>query len=198
MMQREITTANPYIEQLRQSLQQTRPVAVDWLVLAHNDQQLLARLDEAFPDSALAVIALPQHHWQVEDESMTEVVEWAIRELGVKGVLLVGHSQSEEAEESIKLLGGKVKALTSNGTGSFSNANPLLERIRKVQARATRLQQQLAIQLDKLSRMTLIQSRLLRRQLQLHGLFYRAESGVFYVYDEQRRDFRPLLHEAAA
>lgn len=191
-MLQKISTANPYIHQIRQSLSHTKPVAVDWLVLAHNDKQLLTQLDEAFLDSLLAVIALPPSRLQVQDERLTELVEWAVAELNVKGVLLVGHSQGEGPEAQVTLLGGRAKTLRLNSGESSSNS--LLERLTKAQQQAVRVQEQLAEQIDWLSRLTVIE----QERIQLHGLFYRAESGIFYAYDQSQRSFKPLLSEAAA
>ncbi|MBL8206779.1 MAG: hypothetical protein JNM09_21280 [Blastocatellia bacterium] len=196
-MLQTISTANPYIHQIRQSLKYTQPVAVDWLVLAHNDTQLLAQLDEAFPESVLAVLALPQHRLQMNDALMAELVEWAIAELGVKGVLLVGHSQGELPEAQVKLLGGKVKTQTRNWDDPLTASNSLLDRLMKGQLQATRLQDQLAEQMERLSQMEVVQNHQFRDQIQLHGLFYRQESGIFYAYDQRQRGFKPLLSETA-
>jgi carbonic anhydrase len=197
MQQQEISQLNPYIHQMRRTLQQHQPGAVDWLVLAHNDSQLLSRVNEAFPHSVLAVIALPQSHWQLDEQRISEAVDWAIQELGVKGVLLVGHSQGEMAEEPIRLLGGKSKT-RMHQPDIAAKSNSLLDRVRKTQLRAESLQRQLAGQIEKLCRLTAVQTHMIRHHLQLHGLFYRAESGVFYAYDLQQRNFRPLLNEATA
>ncbi len=190
-MLQKITTANPYIHQIRQSLSHTQPLAVDWLVLAHNDTQLLAQLDEAFPDNVLAVVALPPNRLQIDDARVTELVEWAIAELGVKGVLLVGHSHAESPEAQIQLLGGKAKTLARNEGESSSNS--LMERLKKAQIQAARMQEQVAEQIERLSRLTAMW----REQIQFHGLFYRAESGIFYAYDQHQHSFKPLLSEAA-
>lgn len=197
MQQQELSRINPYIHQIRRTLQQHQPGAVDWLVLAHNDSQLLSRVDEAFSDSLLAVIALPQSRWQLDEQRIGEAVDWAIQELGVKGVLLVGHSQGEVPEDTVRLLGGKVKT-SRRQTELTVKSQPLFDRVRKTQLRAESLQRQLAGQVEKLCRLTVVQTHMIRHQLQLHGLFYRAESDVFYAYDLQQRNFRPLLNEATA
>jgi hypothetical protein len=193
MLQVKTSTANPYITQIRQSLQQTQAVAIDWLVLAHNDAQLLSELDEAFPESALAVIALPQNRWQSEDELLTEVVDWAVCELGVKGVVMVGHSQGGMPEQQVKLLGGKVKTSKPATTAT----NSLLERLKQAQLHSLSTQYYFAEQIERLRRATVIENRLTQNQMQLRGLFYRGESGTFCVYDQQRRDFKPLFGGAA-
>lgn len=198
MKQQLVSTANPYIHKLRRSLQQTRPVAVDWLVLADNDTQLLKHLDEAFPGSMLAVIALPQSRWQMDDQIVAEAVEWAVDELGVKGVLLVGHSQGGAPEEPVKLLGGKAKAITNHGGGPAAASGSLIDRVKGAQSRAARVQTQFAQQVHNLSQMAALRGRLTRNQVQLHGLFYRGESGIFCVYDRRQRSFRPLLNEPVA
>lgn len=193
MFQVKSFTANPYIRQIRQTLQQSQSVSIDWLVLAHNDAKLLAELDEAFPESALAVIALPQNRWQSEDELLTEVVDWAVGELGVKGVVMVGHSQGGMPEQHVRLLGGKVKASKSTTTA----ANSLMERLKQAQSHSLSTQYYFAEQIERLRRTTVIENRLTENKIQLQGLFYRGESGTFCVYDQQRRDFKPLFAGAA-
>ena len=188
-------TVNPYIEKIRQALARTQPAAVDWLVLAHNDARLLERLDGAFPDSLLAVVAVPQSLWRMDEEMMTEVVAWAVEELKVEGVLLVGHSQGGVPEEPVKLLGGKVAATSDNGGELKGGSDSLLDRVRKAQDRAAGVQDQFAEQVERLSQRTAVKNLLNRNQMQLHGLFYRRENGVFYLYEQQLHSFRPLLNE---
>jgi carbonic anhydrase len=196
MLEQVTTTPNPYLDELRRSLQRTRRDAVDWLVVAHDDARVLTQLDAAFPESVLAVLAVPQARWQADAEMMHEVVEWAVEELGVKGVLLVGHSQGGVPDEPVKLLGGRARA---NGAGAPApSCAPLTERVKSAQLRAARVQEQFAEQVERLSRTPVIESRLLRRQMQLHGLFYRGESGTFCLYDRRQRRFQPLLAEVAA
>lgn len=194
MQQQEITLANPYIYQLQQTLQRDQPAAIDWLVLAHHDSQLLSRLDKAFPDSVVAVIALPQSRWQFEEQWIAETVEWALAELRVQGLLLIGHSQSEVDTEPIKLLGGPFRR--TDRTDTHASSFSLLDKSRKVQARIEILQQQLTGQLEKLCHLRGVQTRLTHQQLQMHALFYRAESGLFYAYDLEQEKFNPL-HQGA-
>jgi carbonic anhydrase len=196
MFQQVTSTTNHYIDELRQSLQRNRRAAADWLVVAHDDARVLTQLDAAFPESVLAVLVVPQGRWQADAEKMSEAVEWAVEELGVQGVLLIGHSQGGVTEEPVRLLGGRALA---KGAGDPPPAcAPLTDRVKSAQSRAARVQEHFAEQVERLSRMPVIESRLIRNQMQLHGLFYRGESGTFCLYDRRQRRFRALLDDVVA
>jgi len=196
-MTQQIFTPNPYINQLQQFLQAAHGKTADWLVLAHNDVHLLNHLEEAFPDSLLAVISQPQSCWQMSEPLIAEAIGWALCESGVKGVLLIGHSQGGLPEEHVKLIGGKHRPAAGNNGQAGSSSSPL-DRLRQAQARASSVQNHFEKQMDILSRIPALETRLARQQTQLHGLFYRAESGVFFAYDWQERAYRALLQKAMA
>lgn len=196
-MLQKVATINPYIHKIRQSLSRAQPLAVDWLVLSHNDTQMLAQLEEAFPDSVLAVLTLPPNRLQPVDDRLIELVEWAIAELGIKGVMLVGHSQQEMFEEQVKLLGGEARRMSHRDVESLASYPSFLDRLKAAQQQTAMMQDYVATLIDNLSQITLKQGHQLCTQIRLRGLFYRAESGIFYAYDQQRRSFTALLNEAA-
>jgi hypothetical protein len=198
MTRQQIVTINPYINQIRRTLQQIRPASVDWLVLAHDDAYMLNQLDEAFPESVLAVIALSQHLWPREEERLAEALDWAIRELRVKGVMLVGHSQGGIPADPVRLLGGKARPVPgSKATAGASSSSPL-DPLKWAQSQSLSVQNYVEGQMERLSRLAGLEPHPARQQVPLHGLFYRAESGIFNVYDWRQRVFRPLLNEGLA
>lgn len=196
-MLQKVATVNPYIHKIRQSLSCAQPLAVDWLVLSHNDTQMLAQLEEAFPDAVLAVLSLPPNRLQTVDEKLIELVEWAVAELGIKGVMLVGHSQQEMFEEQVKLLGSKASRMSPREVESLVSYPSFLDRMKAAQQQAAMMQEYVANLIDNLSQITLKHGHKLCAQIRLHGLFYRAESGIFYAYDQQQRSFTALLNEVA-
>ncbi len=194
MIQQLTKYANPYIAQIRQQLATCSDLKVDWLVIAHRDERMLVQLGEAFPNNALAVIALPQECWAMDDESVEEVVKWALDELQVQGIVLVGHSQGGTPMGQVQLLGGKVKSQTDAEVESLSAPNSLIERVRQAQSLVEGCETHFQDQLEKLSLHSPVEQRLMRNQIRLQGLFYRAESGVFCLYHRRTGTFQALVN----
>jgi carbonic anhydrase len=193
MIQQIEKYANSYIAQIRQQHATCNQVQIDWLVIAHNDERMLEQLDKAFPQNALAVIGLPQECWAVDEESIEEVVQWAVEDLRVQGVLLVGHSQGGAPQGRVQLLGGKARSQSDREVASLAAPNSLIDQVRKTQALVERGEKHFQDQLEKLGNLSSIQHGLLRNQVKLQGLFYRAESGVFCLFDRRSRSFRALV-----
>lgn len=190
MKQQTASIANPYINNIRLILGQTQKTEVDWLIVTHNNPQLLARLNGAFPDSTAAILPLPQNCWHRNNKMMAEVVAWAIRELKVKGVLLVGHSRGGVHEE-------KVRAATRNQTKRLPATDSFTERVKNAQIQVALAQSHFLEQAESLSRTAVIESQLAQTHTHFYGLFYREESDAFFAYDRRQRSFKPLTSETA-
>lgn len=183
-----VSTVNPYINNIRLTLGQNQKTEADWLILTHNDPQLLARLNGTFPDSTVAMLPLPQNCWHRNNKMMAEVVAWAIRELNVKGVLLVGHSQGGAPEE-------KIWPASRNQTKRLSASSSFTERVKNAQIQVAHAQAHFMEQAESLSRTVAIESQLTQKQTPFYGLFYRGESDAFLAYDRRQRSFKPLKSE---
>lgn len=188
MKPQTVSTANPYINSIRLTLGRTQKTEADWLILAHNDPQLLARLNSAFPDNKVAMLPLPQTCWHRNNKMMAEVAAWAIRELNVKGVLLVGHSQGGAPEE-------KIWPAARNQTRRLSASSSFIERVTNAQIQVAHAQAHFMEQAESLSRTVAIESQLTQKQTSFYGLFYRGESDAFFAYDRRQRSFNPLTSE---
>lgn len=188
MKPRAVSPANPYINIIRLTMGRTQKTEADWLILTHNDPQLLARLNGAFPDNKVAMLPLPQNCWHRNNKMMAEVVAWAMRELNVKGVLLVGHSQGGAPEE-------KIWPAARNQTKRLSASSSFIERVTNAQSQVARAQAYFTEQAESLSRTVAIESQLTQKNVPFYGLFYRGESDAFLAYDRRQRSFKLLTNE---
>lgn len=163
------TLANPktgYLEFIQRLIHEG-DANIECLILSHNNPTLISRLDDAFADKPAVLIDLPQDQWQLHDGKLLRAIQWSVVEGGVKHVILVGDSSAA-------------------GQGHLApsvRANP-----RALVAGANSIRQQAQDQF----REQLLQLVKAMPELNLTGLFYRAESGVFVNYDAESDSFKLL------
>jgi len=183
--------ANPYIEQLKDKSTQDVP-QVDYLIIAHPDDRMVTALKSAFSEYQLAILTIPQFGWDMSGDAEQEVVQWAVEELNVKGVLLVGHSQGGFPNEQVQLFNGSSDRQSASGR----QGNPLLERVRQAQAALVKSEQHFVDQLQGLVSLPSLSEKTLRDPSWIQGLFYRAESGIFCLVDPQSGSFQALINDS--
>lgn len=185
MIKQASMTANPNLENLKQQLESVRDRRLDYLVIAHPDQRMIGQLKDALNQQTMAVLAMPQNCWCMDDENATELFQWCIDELGIKTILLVGHSQGGTPEESIEVCMGS--ETSTNRIGS------ILDRISANQQQMKENEKHFVGQLDRLRQIPAVAKRQLRDKGLVQGLFYRAESGVFCHYEPESGKFCALI-----
>ena len=81
----------------------------EYLIVAHQDHVLERCLASAFVDAKAALYQVPQQTWEMEDEDLSEAIQWAVEIGGVKNVILVGCSSANipqtGADSILKSLG---------------------------------------------------------------------------------------------
>ena len=179
---------NPHIESLRPVLLDTvNPV--EWLVIAHNDPQLLRSFDAAFSGCSAAVLQLSQDSWEFGKSHLSEAISWALREHRVRKLLLVGH---------LRVCGTPSRAtLVTPGVDGRGDAPVGYSRL-VAGARFTSLrnrdgQSRFSQLFNQLTEIPIVQDTLLRGDLVVRGLVYRAEDGMFLEYDKENEEYHSIL-----
>ena len=178
-----LTSANPHVSVLDAAVRDAAK-SVEWLVIAHNDPRMLQSLNMALTNAA--ILEISQDTWDFENGPLAEALEWALEELPLKNVMLVGNSQSE---------GGECRAeMASEAAKPAGHGYERL--IAGVQSRSARnrgAQQRFEDHVRSMKRVPTLRDRSAAGDLAVHTLFYRAESGLFLAYDADAQIFRPLV-----
>ncbi len=180
------------IERLQQQLKQPNQPAINWLVIAHDDSRMLDQLRSAVGQSGMVVVALPQSLWGGEYESLQEIAQWATSQLQLKGILLVGHSQSGICENTVQVVTGPANDEDSKAR-PMNRVSSLFSRVQEAQARVASCERHFRNHLEQLIQLAGGPVDSSSAEVELRGLFYRAESGVFCAYDVVNGNFRPLV-----
>ena len=179
------TAANAHIAALESVYGQAKS-PVRWLVIAHNDLRLVNSLSSALADESAAVIQVSQDTWDFKSQGFIETVEWALKQGEVEKLVLVGSSQAAGGLSRASLAPAKMSAQADTGYGK------LLAGMHRHNARVCEAQAVFVEQVRELSQIPTVHRRWRNGDLDVYGLFYRAESGLFFAYDADTDTFRPL------
>lgn len=172
---------HPYIDQIQRQLGELGTKHVDFLVVAHNDPVMIERLGRSFPDATLAVLAIPQSCWAMDDDTEHEVLQWAAEELKVKAIWLVGHSNGGTPADHVQVIFPRAE---QESKLELVKRQSLFDRVQKCRTRVSCGESHFREQLEFVAQHSQLQSRLTRGDLELQGLFYRADSGTFCLFKE--------------
>jgi len=180
------TTSNPHIAALESVFAEaTKPI--EWLVIAHNDAQMLRSLSSALAGKSAAILELSQDTWDFEDEDLPDTIEWALQQGHLTNLLLAGSS----------LAGGPMSRASQFASepisGRGSSYVKLLAGVQRSNTRNRAAQARFAEHIQRMSQIPVVHNRWSSGELAVYGLFYRAESGLFLAYDADADTFRPLL-----
>lgn len=186
----ETKQANGGPSQLRKTDGGT-PQCLQWLILAPQNPMMLERLSQLTSDCESAVLPTPDG-WQPEDHELTEAVRSSILEGRVEHLLIVGHSEAAVGDDTIDSRNGSVTEPTDQPTSGFSR---LIDGARQSRENVQRAKDDFADQVAKLCRMPVVKQGVLDGTLNLHALFYVAESGAFLLFDIANKSFVPLARQ---
>lgn len=179
-------TSNPHIAALETVFTDvTKPV--EWLVIAHNDPQMLRSLSSALTGESAAVLQVSQDTWDFEDGNLAEAIEWALQQDHLKNVLLAGSSQAGGSESRASLVSSKTP---QGGKDGYAR---LLAGVHFNNARNRAAQERFAGHVQRMSQIPVVHNRLSNGELAVYGLFYRTDSGLFAAYDAEAGTFRALV-----
>lgn len=171
-----------YTELVQQLIGDTAtPVTpAECLILTHNNPVLLSRLDEAIGDRLTILLDVPQHQWCLGHGDLQDSLVWAIQEAGIKHLMLVGDSSA----------GPKIQT-TENMASSRRNTDPL-SHARAANACRKTAQDHFREQLNQFWECPRVGEAARSRNVQITGLFFRAEAGAFSIYDKETDSFALL------
>lgn len=169
------------IDQLTDQLAQSNTETIDWLVLVHQDPQLVDQIAAAFPGDRVATLVIPQSQWDFDQPPLRDAVDWVMQAGLSGGFVLVASAQ------------GGCPADSEMGDEPAASGDSLLERVRRAQARGVAVERHLADQYFKLSQVPSVAEAEQDGQPELQALLYRGECGIFYAFDPDRRAYRALL-----
>jgi carbonic anhydrase len=190
MIKQATRPTSPCVENLKEQLNVSDCQELDVLILAHPDETMIAQLKSAFAKRSIAVVGLPQIFWDMSGDDIAELTDWAVNELGVGGLLLVGHSQGGTPNASIQIC-----PVESGDPGQSTNrVASLLDRMQASQACVKENESHFVEQLKQLGNAPAVQACSVRNGSFVEGLFYRAESGVFCRFDHSEETFKALVN----
>lgn len=178
------TSETVCIDQLRIQFENGTLQSADWLVIAHHDTLLLDRLQETIDEYNLAVLAIPQSYWSFEEAGSEDLIQFAIEQLGVKGILLVGHSLGGIPEDNVKVDAVSESPNSPNRIRK-AMATSFMDRMRSAKRRIDLNERHVREQLAQVTSRPEVESRRNQGKLEVLGLLYRSESGLFYTCNEQ-------------
>ena len=190
MIKQATLPSNSCLESLKAQLKSSACDSLDFLILAHPDEPMIAQLKLAFAKRAIAVVALPQISWDMSSPQIEELTDWAVNELKVGGMLLVGHSQGGTPNASIQIC----PVESEESKGLTNRVASLLDRMQSSQACVKENEGHFVQQLKQLGEAPVVQACSVRNGSFVEGLFYRAESGVFCRYDQAKQTFKALVN----
>jgi len=174
---------NNYIDALRDEVTKCGGT-LDCLIVAHNDCRLTPRLQRAFDDESAALLLTHQEDWDLTHGDLIDAIKWAIEEEHAGRILLVGDSSASVPAE----WGNSDSPAEAVDSGN----NVLLRRVRVAEAARAAAQGHFVAQLKELLTTPCIASRVSDGTLVVNGLFFRAETGAFAMFDTEDDTFRIL------
>ena len=174
---------------------QMRFLGVDpeWLVITHNQTDLVSRLAEALHETPAIVLQVPQPLWNFRASVHSTAITWVIRETPIRRILLCGHSQCGDEVGSEEAFNTSKRNGQPHSFAPAMSCEPMLGRLRQSQERLKSAKNHFAEHFDLLCALFDAPERSPRPGLQLHAQFYLAESGIFLTYDRIKRQFSTSL-----
>lgn len=172
---------NPYVAALIQAFQET-PVALEYLVIAHTDARLVNAISSALTGHASAILEVPQGRWAFGDSDLSKALKWAVENLAIEHLVLVGSSGGPNAQSRV--------TLTTNDESAPSGFEKMVLGAQRVQAQAKAAQEWFASKNVELKQQV-VQNHFPNGGPEVQGLIYRPESGVFLRYDSESDTYHP-------
>lgn len=180
------TTKSPHIEAL-ESVFSKASKPVEWLVIAHNDAQMLRSLSSALTGESAAVLEVSQDNWNFQDKQLPEAIEWTLQRGEIRNLVLVGNSHAGGSECRASMFASEA----TNGN-QFDYAK-LIAGVEHDNTRNRDAQKRFAAHVQQMLRIPVVHNHWSNGELQVYGLFYRAENGLFLAYNVDVDAFRPLV-----
>ncbi len=174
---------NPHIIKLKHVIGRASS-RISWAVFADDDPVLLRRLSQALKEESAAIVPAAQFQWDRDEDTLEDAVVWAIEELSVDTLVLVGNSAAGVTA---------TEPILAGQAGAGEAEQGFLESVRAATKKRRLAEEHFLKQVQYLLAVPEISDRLTRESLDLHFLFYRAESGVFVAHDPRDGSFYALI-----
>lgn len=178
-------TSNCYLNALQKVIDEvTNPI--ECLVIADRDPQLIRSLSASLDDEKTAFLNVAQEYWDFSDQEFADAIEWILQQGTITNVVLAGTSQ---------MVRDKITALSTRSDSLKAEVgyNKLLAGVERQNIRNREAASWFVSQVQELLRVPAIYKYWSEKQLQVHGLFYRVESGLFLAYNLETHELRPLI-----
>lgn len=160
----------------------TRPI--NWLVITHNDPQLLHALKSGMKDESAAFLTVSQESWDFEDPEFAEAIDRGLHQADIQQLLLVGGPRAVPSfDHSVQ------PETAQEATTGYAK---LLAGAKLVNKRDRQSREWLAQQTKMLLRVPAVHTRWSNGKLDVTGLYHRSESGLFLAYDVNRDRYHAL------
>lgn len=176
---------NPHIVALESAFDQAS-TPIHWLVIAQDDKRLMNLLSAALSGQPAVVLHVSQDVRDFRSREVAEAIEWALQQGEIRNLVLVGSSQAADAMRSAVTVPAKKVTQCNSGIGK------LIAGVQHHIGRNREVQDAFAEQVQYLSQIPAVRSRCNDGALNVCGLLYRPESGVFLAYEPGSNTFQPL------
>ena len=163
---------------------------LDWLVITHDDPDLIRQLSQSIQDDSVAMLPIPQQRWDFQGGQLVDAIRWAVTEARVANLLVVGHSASDlqgvtdrSTDGSIDSSGTKTSPVSSGGLPSGA---------RHAQGKIRACKDDYRQRIAEVCVIDEVRAAMSSASLFLHTLFYVTESRSFLSYDPKGSEFVPL------
>ena len=186
------TPANPYMASLEEAIQRAdSPVRVIVLADKNSDgndcgsaPSLSEAISETLADTSVAVLEVPRDKWNLQDKNLVEAIDWAFERGTIQKIVLAGSSKNHDSTGD----GSSLPELEEIKTGAMFQR--LLAGVQQTGKQIREAQQDFASQVQQLTKQNFVRND--ESAVDVSGLFYREEDGLFLSYDPQQSCFRPL------
>lgn len=172
-----ISPATSYTEQLKEQLAYAS-AGTDRIIVAHANPNLLARLDDAFPETP--ILDCPQSEWQLGSGDLLEAMIQSA-DSGVTDIVISGDSTAFAPPLS-----------SEDDWGGGLPDTQLVDQVKLAAAGRVAAQQHFADQVETLISNPEVAARLQNGSLGVTALLYRAEADVFMVYQTEEAKYELL------
>ncbi len=156
----------------------------DWLVITHDDTNLLEALTDALGDKSTAILKMKQSSWDFNDDNLQTALARALQQTQTTHIMLLGCADMADYV---------LDEPPTDGSSALDTYHRLRRGATNDHATCRSEQDRFANRVHQFLDSEAIRGAWSAGRLAVCGLFYRSVDGVFVVYDPDTRDYKPLL-----
>ncbi len=175
------------IDQLRIALDNSDQPS-EWLIITHDDGEVLPALHESFDDVSPAVLQVAHVEWDFRQGEMADAISWATAQGGIKNIVLAASSRDDFGGCS-----GQKAACATEYHAKDEGYSRLTAGVARNAATTREIQSAFADCVLNLVTSPSVSPGVLSGELAVYGLLYRHDSSLFLAYDVDRKAYVPLV-----